>query len=689
MKLTTRSLIYLLLCFQFPLSAVTTKYVEHNSYFQFVGGQFNGISLDDQGFLLLSPSFNSIHGFSESFVWKMAETSKGDILCATGNDGKIRIISGTNSKVFHSFESSQVTAIAIDKDDTVYAGVSPSGTVYRISADGKSSKVHLISESSHIWDLKIDSKGNLFVAAGDDAQLLKVDRAGKKESVFKPAEGNFVSLAIDKHDNVYVAGADSGLVYKVTPSGEKSVVFDTGSQEITAIEIDTAGNLYVATSPGASSQLFVKPQEQKQELKPQATSIFEEEKFTSFQTKKKAMNTVYKVNSNLDFTKIIELENIVFLSLVKDSDDNIFVGCGNNGDIFKISKDELVTKIFNIDSSQVLSLLISKKKRLYAGTGNLGSVYMVDPVYAKSGSYYSEIIDAGFLAVPGSLSWVAETPPGTSVKFQTRSGNSSIPDPFWSQWSDDVTIPGKSIQSPRARFFQYRLTLMSEKNNSTPKVTSINLSYRQNNQKPVIQSVNMEFPGEKTDPKKITKIKQPLAKNERRLYWEATDPNEDELLYSVFFKDQAFPQWMLLKDGIKDTSYVFDSLVLPDGYYHFKVVASDMPSNTVEDALSAEISTSLLVIDNAPPALQNVKVEKQGESRVKISGTAADLFSDVQSVEYSYNTSSWVFILPEDRIFDSKTEVFSFAMDRTKGMEILILRLTDKNGNSVTYKVKL
>lgn len=664
--------------------AVSTRYIEQNSYFQFISGQFNGVALNDQGYLSLSPSFRSIAGFSESYVWKMAENSKGDILCATGNDGIVRMITGTNARLFHKLPKNQVTALVVDKDDSVLAATSPDGTIFRISQDGKTSKIFALTDSSYVWEMRLDSKGNLIVVTGNDAQLMRIDRSGKKETLFKPLEGNFIGLVLDKNDNMYVAGADSGLVYKVSQTGVKQVLFDTLGQEITAIEIDDKNNLWVATSPLAGRQIFLRPQEQKQDIKPQATSLFEEEKLTSFQPKKKSASVVHKITPQLDFTKVIELENIIFLTMVKDSKGNIIVGSGNNGEIYSISPDDLVTKLTSLDSSQILSLHVTRQGKVLAGTGSLGGVVMIDPQYGLTGTYYSEIFDSNFNAIFGSLSWVAETPQGTSVQFQTRSGNSSVPDQLWSKWTDSVSLSGKSIKSPAARFFQYKAILSTENKGNTPLLTSIKFSSRQNNQTPSIQNIGMDFPSDKPDPKKSSKFKQALAKNERRLTWDALDPNEDDLAFTILFQQRNTPQWMTLKENVKDNYFVMDSLTIPDGFYQFKVRASDEPSNQLEESLTAEAVSPLFLIDNSPPNVTGIKVEKEGDSSLRVSGVVQDRFSEIQSIEYSLNASQWVFILPQDKIYDSPEELFSITLKPLKGNSQLILKVTDKNGNLST-----
>jgi len=70
--------------------------------------------------------------------------------------------------------------------------------------------------------------------------------------------------------------------------------------------------------------------------------------------------------------------------------------------------------------------------------------------------------------------------------------------------------------------------------------------------------------------------------------WVAHDDNDDQLTYSLYYRGDGETRWLLLKDGLTDKFYSFDASLLPDGGYTFKVVASDAPSHTPGEALTAE-----------------------------------------------------------------------------------------------------
>lgn len=94
---------------------------------------------------------------------------------------------------------------------------------------------------------------------------------------------------------------------------------------------------------------------------------------------------------------------------------------------------------------------------------------------ATSGYFYSRIHDAGV----NEIDWMqmvynAELPNGTAVTFETRTGNSAVPDLMWSSWSP---VNGALIASPDGRYMQYRATLTSASNTATPELRDVTLSY--------------------------------------------------------------------------------------------------------------------------------------------------------------------------------------------------------------------
>ncbi len=96
---------------------------------------------------------------------------------------------------------------------------------------------------------------------------------------------------------------------------------------------------------------------------------------------------------------------------------------------------------------------------MYAATGNVGALYSIAPALQTTGTLQSEVLDANDFAYWGKVH-LTSTLHGGSIAFETRSGNLNNPENNWSPWTKvAVTELGGAIESPPARFLQYRLTL--------------------------------------------------------------------------------------------------------------------------------------------------------------------------------------------------------------------------------------
>ena len=98
--------------------------------------------------------------------------------------------------------------------------------------------------------------------------------------------------------------------------------------------------------------------------------------------------------------------------------------------------------------------------------------------------------------------------------------------------------------------------------NQAPEVTKLEV--------PDLNAVNLD------NPKKL------------KFKWTATDPNEDELTYSLYVRKDGWKNWVQLEDDLDKTEYEWDTTTTPSGIYQVKVVASDRKDNPDEDALTGE-----------------------------------------------------------------------------------------------------
>jgi VCBS repeat-containing protein len=95
--------------------------------------------------------------------------------------------------------------------------------------------------------------------------------------------------------------------------------------------------------------------------------------------------------------------------------------------------------------------------------------------YASGCTFESRVFDAGEPANWMDLITGSQTLAGTTVSFETRSGNSMAPDATWSDWQ---AVDGQgAIASPDNRYLQYRASLATSDSNATPALESASITF--------------------------------------------------------------------------------------------------------------------------------------------------------------------------------------------------------------------
>jgi hypothetical protein len=363
---------------------------------------------------------------------------------------------------------------------------------------------------------------------------------------------------------------------------------------------------------------------------------------------------------------------------------HIFIGTGMEGQLFEVDETTKErSEIARLDHGQIHALCRRSDGSIVLATGDPGKLYVLQDKYAPTGTILSEVLDAKLISKWGSLRWNADTPAGTSVTVAVRSGNISEPDETWSTWSAEQTDPQQAIiAAPTARFLQYRVTLTTKDSSHTPALHSLSLRYMTTNQAPEVttiqvpdlDAVNLE------NPKKL------------RFKWTATDPNEDDLTYSLYIRKDGWKNWVELEDNLDRTDYEWDTTTTPSGIYQIKVVASDRKDNPAEEALSGERISSAFAVAHEPPT---VKLHTAGmdDGHAIIEATATDPMVRLTAATYSVNGKNWLNVFPTDGLFDSKTETFRFKTESLKpGTYVIVLRVRDAAGNigsgDVVFTVK-
>src|SRR5262249_37423716 len=146
--------------------------------------------------------------------------------------------------LFCSTGELEVHALAKDGQGNLYAGTSPSGKVFRITADGKATPLLSLSDARPEAETvtapplaakcalarAVSSDGTVYAGTGPEGKLYRIDREGKASVVFTAKDKSIVSLLIGRQGELYAGTADGGLLYRIDPSGKAQALLDSDQQ---------------------------------------------------------------------------------------------------------------------------------------------------------------------------------------------------------------------------------------------------------------------------------------------------------------------------------------------------------------------------------------------------------------------------------------------------------------------------
>ena len=703
-----------------PMFAEGTLTWQQSTYEDFVKGTTHGVAISSDNVLELAPSFKLVASTPSSAVWATAVGPHGELYAATGAPARVYLIPpGASPVAIFEPQELQVQALVADKNGALYAATNPDGKVYKIehappagdvqkngkdakwkTASGWNASVFFDPQTKYIWSLALDSAGNLYVATGDHGQIFRVNPNAERSVFFKSDEPHIRVIAFDAKGDL-IAGSDgSGLIYRINSKGEGFVLYSAPKHEITSLAIDEAGNIYAAAagekragsnSPAVSVVIPAGGEKGQAGTGPEGSQSHAPESVTlsSGGAAVPGGSLVFKISANGAPERLWSSRDDLVYSLAFDGKGHLLAGTGNHGQIYEIEGREDYSELLKAGANQVTALTKAANGEIYAATSNLGKIFLFSESPESEGSYESDVFDARIFSHWGR----AEFRGKGNIELFARTGNVDNPDRNWSPWEKVDLQKNAEVTAPAARFIQWKTVL--HPGSVAPRVDSVTLNYLPQNVAPEFDDVvvtpgtryqspprppNLE-PGQRFDP-------QPNAIHDRQyigVKWTVRDENDDQMLYSVFYRGEGQSRWLLLKNNLTEKFYSFDASLLPDGGYTIKVVASDAPSHSTGDALSAERESDRFEVDTTPPVIEGLKASLQGNS-IHVQFRAVDTFSSIKRAEYSIDAGEWQFVEPVGHLSDSKSESYDFnvqlpASGSSQQEHVVVVRAYDRYDN--------
>jgi hypothetical protein len=730
-----------------------TRTWEQSKFDELIKGTATGVAIRSAGGLELAPTFKSLYATPSTYIWAIAADGGGNVFAAAGAPARVyRITPDGKATIIFEPKELQVQALQIGAGGEIYAATAPDGKVYKIEhkPDSKatkteasqaatsdkespksgvdaswSSSVYFEPSTKYIWDLALDKSGNLYVATGDHGEIFRVTPKGEHSVFFKSDETHIRVLVFDAQQNL-IAGSDgSGLIYRISPAGEGFVLYSAPKKEITALALDREGNIYAAavgekrggsgtSSSGMAALLSMAsgtpgagaPQVPGMTITTAPTAPAITGPFPFPGGGSNGGSDVYRIAPDGSPTRLWTSHDDIVYALAFDSQGHLLAGTGNRGHVFAITGPDDFSDLLKAAASQVTAFAKAPGGGIYAATSNLGKLFVLGPGPEAQGTYESDVFDARIFSRWGRVEFRGVG----NVDLFARSGNVDNPDRNWSPWKKIDLGKEDETGIPAARYAQWKAVLYA--GNPAPLVDSVALNYLPKNVAPEIDDVTVQV-GVKYQPlpkaagslgsdSSITSgshFETPTPSSHDRdsvgVKWSAHDENDDQLVYSIYYRGDGQKRWLLLKTDITDKAYSFDASLLPDGGYVVKVVASDAPSHSPGEALTASKESRRFEVDTTPPRIENLSATAEGD-QIHVAFHAVDGFSPIKRAEYSVDAGEWKYVEPVGQLSDAKTENYDFKAtpEVTKdgggsSEHVVVVRVYDRYDNMGAAKTMI
>ena len=717
-----RTTLVMLLVAPLLAAAGPTRSFRLTSYKDFDEGEAKGTLITSLGDIV--PGLDALRADLGELLAFSSLRVDGTLYVGTGDQGALWAAHGKDKpRKIGKIDGVLVSALAPAGKGRFFAAAIPGGRIYVVDklAD-KEPRIRELTklEAEHVWALSYDEeKHTLYAATGPSGKLFAIEVADldktpsvKAKVIWQSGEKHLLSMVRAEDGTLLIGGADRAVLYRVRPgsSSEVHVVHDFEGEEVRAIWRDK-GTTYVVVNDFKGQGLTVLGTVTSKSARTPAPAAGGSAPTPSLagsaalaalglsmptSRERKGKGAIYRVDDDGRFEQLHALADGYFTALARDAEGTLWAASGSNGRVYQVRSDRTVATALDLPERQVLFLDVSGDGPML-GTGDAAAVYRLAPA-SKDAAYISKALDAQFTARWGKVRYA-----GSGIELSTRSGNTAKPDATWSAWQSLGTVESQAggaagkVQSPSARFLQLRVKLAGK--GVLRDVTAFYLP--QNQRARITEIVSADEASAARRMIALQKIPRPHSAVVK-LRWKVENPDDDELVYRVFFREEGEPNWRALggPDPLTKSEYDWNTEALPDGNYLVRVIASDERANAKEDALESAMTSSPILVDNRKPEVGPIDVtfpvasKSAAPTAPSANGRARDTASPITELAYTIDGGEWQAMSTKDGVFDDLDESFSVKLPSglAPGTHTLAVRAVDSADNlgaaQINFKVK-
>ena len=672
-----------------------------SAFNDWVSSDFRGVRIDADGRLRLGPNLRRVAELPEGVVWAALSDGASGAYLSAGTEGRLFHYVAGQMKPLAQVKGGIVFAMARLGEDLVVAP-SGEGKLFRVTPAGVV-KPFADLDAKLVWALATDGSEVLAAGGGEKGAVLILAREGSSRKLAElPEETAFTCLAPDGQGGWYLGSHGRGLLLRYTGvrTGDRlETLMATGFEEVRALAVAN-GQVYAGATSGLASRLTSGHLERREGYLAEPGTA--------------TRSAVIRLNlDRVPETLWQSSQSQIFALTVWNG--QLLVGTGNRSRLFAIPLADPArglnpfSALDDLGTAQATAFLRVGSDLLVVGS-NPAELHLLNEAQATEGTVESRILKGAPLADWGRGYLEADTPAGTSVTLQARTGFTETPDGTWSPWTPPLRSGERPALGP-ARFAQFRLKLASTRGGATPAVESVSFHWANRNLAPVWEGVDTLPPGvvvtRTAPPDDIGIERVPLAaqklipalaysgsekhsfrRGAQAFLLKVSDPNGDQLQFHIrLLPETGAP--MELEAAWREKFFTFDTLVVPDGKYRLEVTASDAPSQAFNGALTATWRTPAFTVDHTPPVISALAAVPEGDG-IRVRFQAKDETSLLKEAALSADGDEWLQLVPEDGLFDTREKAFNVLVprDRVKGQRVLV-RVVDAKNNEQTASVAI
>lgn len=657
---------------QSPALAVWTQRFVLESAEDLAAGKLKAVAVHADGRVTRSVAVERIPLPDDvALAYAIERGAEGSVYVGTGNQGRVYRIRGSRAELYAETGQLLVTSLAWTPQGTLFAGTLPEGRLYRVDGPGSVREIERPRGIEAIWAMAWSvRRRRLFIGTGPEGKVYEVDPARGRSTLWWDAPAEHVMSLSLAGGSLYAGTSDRALVARLRGPDRVEVVHDFPGNEVTAIaarenQLAVAANLFKAPPSGSSGA-----SSKRAKRTPQNRRL------------KNGEGRLYRVDADGRVEEVYRQTSGHFASVALLDDGTIYGGSGQEGRVVRIPPEGRSAVWLDLEERQVLGLSLDARSPMLV-TGDGAAVYRMLRGPTKSAVWQSKVLDARFASRWGRLSYRGRG----ALRFQTRSGQTEVPDRTWSPWSKALARSGV-IPSPVGRYLQLRATLPT----AASELFSVTANYLPQNQRPRVRDVTLTVQAEGSA-KQASKAKKRSrevgpAGHVYRVGWTVDNPDSDRLRYRLSFRRESQRVWRdMLKPGeeLTDKHYDWDTQSVPDGYYIVRVIASDELDNPASLALRASAESLPQRVDNHPPRIERLRFSGR-----RLTGRAVDDLGPLRRLAYAVDGQAFRPLFPADGLLDSADEPFVVPLSQLgRGRHIVAVRAIDESGNVASREAEV